>query len=64
MAIGQLADYRRFVGKDATSAVLVPERPRHDLLSLLESQGIEAIWPTPHGFEDTTAGRLVGSVPA
>jgi hypothetical protein len=61
MAIGQLADYRRFVGKDATPAILVPERPRQDLLSLLESQGIEAIWPSPRGFDDTAGGRLLGT---
>jgi hypothetical protein len=61
MAIGQLADYRRFVGKETTPAVLLPERPRPDLLALLESQGIEAIWRTPRGFEDTTDSRLVGA---
>jgi hypothetical protein len=58
MAIGQLADYRRFVDKGSTAAVLVPEEPRTDLLALLNSQGIEAIWPTSKGFDDTADGRL------
>jgi hypothetical protein len=58
MAIGQLADYRRFVDKESKAAVLVPERPRADLLALLESQGIDAIWPTRDGFEDTARGEL------
>jgi hypothetical protein len=51
MGIGQLADYRRFVGKNTTAAILVPERPRTELLALLESQEIEAIWPSGDGFE-------------
>jgi hypothetical protein len=59
MAIGQLADYRRFVGEDTTAAVLVPERPRTDLLALLESQGIAAVWPTRAGFQDTADGLLI-----
>jgi len=35
--------------KAAMAAVLVPEKPRSDLLVLLETQGIGAIWPTPDG---------------
>jgi hypothetical protein len=58
MAIGQLADYRRFVSDKSTVAILVPERPRADLLALLESQRIEAIWPMRDGFEDTAGGEL------
>jgi hypothetical protein len=50
MAIGQLADYQRFLDTKSTAAVLVPEKPRADLLALLESQGIEVIWPTGDGF--------------
>ena len=56
MAIGQLADYRRFTGTDARLGVLVPEAPRPDLLALLESQGIAAIWPVGGGFEDSAMG--------
>jgi hypothetical protein len=58
MAIGQLADYRRFVDTKSTAAVLVPEEPRTDLLALLQSQGIAVIWPTANGFEDTRGGDL------
>jgi hypothetical protein len=53
MAIGQLADYRRFVGGAPRVSVLVPERPRPDLLALLESQGITAMWPAGEGFDTT-----------
>jgi hypothetical protein len=60
-AIGQLMDYRRFAPSDATLAVLVPERPRADLLELLGSVGIEAIWPDGDDFEDTADRRLIGS---
>jgi hypothetical protein len=60
MAIGQLADYSRFVAGDVRCAVLVPERPRQDLLTLLENQGIVAIWPVGEGFADTVSGALVG----
>jgi hypothetical protein len=59
MAIGQLADYRRFVSGEPRAAVLVPEEPRADLLALLESQAIVAIWPSGGGFTDTAGGALV-----
>jgi hypothetical protein len=58
MAIGQIADYRRFADPNARAAILVPETPRPDLLALLESAGIAAIWPTKTGFEDTNSGSL------
>lgn len=58
MAIGQLADYKRFADPNARPAILVPETPRPDLLALLESEGIAAIWPTESGFEDTDSGSL------
>jgi len=59
MALGQLADYRRFVDSSVRPAVLVPEMPRADLMTLLETQGIAVIWPVDGGFEDTDDGRLV-----
>jgi hypothetical protein len=59
MAIGQIADYRRFVGNGTRAAVLVPEQQRPDLLALLEAQGIAAIWPTDEGFVDTANGSLI-----
>jgi hypothetical protein len=59
MAIGQLADYSRFVTNDSHRAVLVPEQPRPDLLALLDAQGVSAIWPENNGFTDTANGALV-----
>ena len=60
MAIGQLADYGRFVdGEDAKQAVLLPERPREDLLALLASRHVIVIWPDGAGFVDTANGELV-----
>jgi hypothetical protein len=58
MAIGQIADYSRFAGDGVSLAVLLPERPRSDLLALLESQGIGAIWPDGSSFVDTADGKL------
>jgi hypothetical protein len=43
MAIGQLLDYRRHLAPKAKLAVLVPERPSDDLLTLLGSLGIDAL---------------------
>ncbi len=63
MAIGQLADYKRFVdsGKPAHLAILLPSKPRQDLQQLLESQGIELIYPSPDGFVDSAGGMLVSN---
>lgn len=58
MAVGQLADYRRFADPNARPAVLVPESPRIDLMALLEAEGIAAIWPAADGFSDTDGGNL------
>ena len=54
MAIGQLADYKRYVDKPRC-AILLPDRPRADLLSLATSEHITAIWPSASGFEGSTA---------
>jgi hypothetical protein len=53
MAIGQLIDYRRFAPEGVRLCVLVPERPRDDLVRLLESAGIDAIWPAEGGFDSS-----------
>ena len=58
MAIGQLFDYRRFAPPGARTAVLLPEKPRADLLELLAGAGIESIWPA-NGIYDSTAPELV-----
>jgi hypothetical protein len=44
MAVGQLLDYRRFVDA-ATLTVLVPRRPRADLLAYLAAAGVQAVYP-------------------
>jgi hypothetical protein len=61
MAIGQLADYKRFFGEGQPNhlAVLLPAEPRQDLCDLLFSQEIDLIYPTGSGFEDSTGGSLV-----
>jgi hypothetical protein len=63
MAIGQLADYKRFVagGEPKHLAVLLPKAPRPDLIKLLASQGIELIYPVENGFVDSTGGEIVGA---
>jgi hypothetical protein len=52
MAIGQLADYARLVKPTPQKLILVPEKPRLDLLKLAESQKIGVTWPDgTGGFE-------------
>ena len=59
MAIGQLADYSRFVdGGNLRRAILLPELPRGDLLALLSLQGVAVIWPDGKAFQDDTSGEL------
>ncbi len=53
MAIGQLADYARFIPSSPRKALLVPERPRPDLLTLLEQENISVAWPEDSGFAST-----------
>ncbi|MBP2304769.1 restriction endonuclease [Azospirillum melinis] len=49
MAIGQLADYRRFL--DAPEcAILLPSEPRSDLRRLAAAEAITLIWPVESGF--------------
>jgi hypothetical protein len=55
MAIGQIADYGRFVNPPPATAVLLRERPHTDLEALLDSQGIAAIWRGRDGTSRTTA---------
>jgi len=44
MAIGQLADYARLVEPAPTKMILLPQKPRLDLLRLAEDQGIGVVW--------------------
>ncbi len=59
MAIGQLADYRRFEPSEPASAVLLPRRPVRDLERLLTGLDIGLVWPVRGGFKDTVGGQLV-----
>jgi hypothetical protein len=59
MAIGQLYDYRRFHEPPVRLAVLLPHQPSPDGLDLLQSAGIEAIWPHGTGFRDSANGTLI-----
>ncbi|MFF5314334.1 restriction endonuclease [Streptomyces massasporeus] len=49
MAIGQLADYSRFLDAPRR-AILVPSEPRKDLLDLVTSRGEDFIWPQGKGY--------------
>ncbi len=52
MAIGQLADYERFL-PDPICAILVPSKPRSDLMRLASHEGIKVIWQVGSGFKST-----------
>ena len=52
MALGQLADYKRFVHPVPTLAILLPARPRSDLLDLCETEGVKVLWPGSDGFSE------------
>lgn len=58
MAIGQLADYTRFVQGVTRRAVLLEAKPHPDLLALLRSQSIGAIWRVGGGFTDDAGGNF------
>jgi hypothetical protein len=49
MAIGQLADYSRLVKPTPAKLILLPQKPRPDLLQLAASQGIRVTWPDGDG---------------
>jgi hypothetical protein len=60
MAIGQLADYRRFIEPRPSCAVLLPERPRPDLEALLSAEGLAVVWSVEGGtFADNRAGSFI-----
>lgn len=59
MAIGQLADYGLYVPAGSAHAVLLDAKPKNDLLDLLDSQRIAAIWRNGDGFVDNAGGRFV-----
>lgn len=57
MAIGQLADYSRFVDH-TIRAILLPSEPREDLLALATTQDCAVIWPEGKGFTSTNPNAL------
>ncbi|WP_249416695.1 restriction endonuclease [Streptomyces sp. TS71-3] len=57
MAIGQLADYGRFV-EHSVRGILLPSKPREDLLALAQSQGCALIWPEGKGYASTNPEAL------
>ena len=59
MAIGQLADYSRFLRRRPRQGVLLEAKPHPDLLALLRSEGIGAIWQSGEGFDDDNGGEFV-----
>jgi hypothetical protein len=59
MAIGQLADYRRFIDDLQGVGVLLGAKPHPDLLDLLDKQGIAAIWRSGEDFLDSADGAFV-----
>ena len=44
MAIGQLADYTRLLEPRPRKAILLPERPRDDLVELARGEQIKVVW--------------------
>jgi hypothetical protein len=61
MALGQLADYSRFV-KAENRAILLPSRPREDLEDLGGIHGVSFIWPKEGVFEGSKTELLPDSV--
>jgi hypothetical protein len=59
MAIGQLADYGRFVPPKSSRAVLLEVKPHRDLLELLKTQKIAVIWRRGENFVDNAGGKFV-----
>ena len=50
MAIGQIFDYKRFASTKTAVSILLPERPRRDLVELIESAGINMIYQAEDAF--------------
>ncbi|KUL69967.1 MULTISPECIES: hypothetical protein [unclassified Streptomyces] len=57
MALGQLIDYNRFV-RAKYQAVLVPSKPRPDLIELANAAGQAIIWPQGNGYKCSDADLL------
>jgi hypothetical protein len=57
MAIGQLADYRRYVEGEVECKVLLPDEPIGDLIDLLDREGIGILVPDQQGFRELPRSR-------
>jgi hypothetical protein len=55
MAIGQLADYARFLSGEPARAILLPTKPRKDLLRLAAAADVRVIWRGPDGTFERVA---------
>lgn len=51
MAVGQLLDYERFIKPSPRLAMLLPARPRKNLLDLCASLSIDVVWAHGAGFK-------------
>ena len=60
MALGQLLDYRRFV-PNARCAILLPDKPRQDLVALIQSAGVGLYWQEGNQFREEPAIGDVGA---
>lgn len=58
MAVGQLADYARFLPDLKRRAVLLTAKPIPDLIELLSHEGIAAVWRSGGGFRDDAKGEF------
>ena len=58
-ALGQVLDYRRFIDDCYAAAVLLPDRPADDLVSLLASFDVDVVWRlNASRFESAASGVL------
>ncbi|CAM5695726.1 YDG domain-containing protein OS=Streptomyces tendae OX=1932 GN=GUR47_21775 PE=4 SV=1 [Streptomyces tendae] len=53
MALGQLLDYRRHIEPRPSQAILVPSRPRQDLIDLCTDVEVTVVWPDGDSYEST-----------
>lgn len=49
MALGQVLDYVRYLDEAQSQAVLLPSKPRDDLIALLNTHDISCVWQDPSG---------------
>jgi hypothetical protein len=62
MGLGQLLDYRRFV-PNARCALLLPGKPRADLMTLIKSAGVGLFWPDGNGYHEELSSESLAEQP-